>query len=98
MDKAYQAELAASGAKPGGRCDGTSWGGEGPWDHGPDKPGGKRFCYFSGNDAVIVWTHEKLGQPNHLDLLAIARQSGGDHARLFNWWRFWHHRIGKAAA
>jgi serine/threonine-protein kinase len=98
MNKAYEAELAASGAKAGGRCDGTSWGGEGPWDHGPDKPGGKRFCYFAGNDAVIVWTHEKLGQPNHLDLLATARQSGSDHARLFNWWRFWHHRIGKAAS
>jgi hypothetical protein len=34
------------------------WGGERAWLHGPDKPGGRVFCYFDGNDAVIVWTHE----------------------------------------
>ena len=79
-----------------GRCDGAAWGGEGPWAHGPDKPGGRRFCYFDGNDAVIVWTHEKLGQNTHKDILVTAREGGSDHAGLFGWWRFWHHRIGKA--
>ena len=80
-----------------GRCTGTGWGGEGAWTHGPDKPGGHRFCYFDGNDAVIVWTHEKLGQETHAEMLAISREGGSAHDGLFNWWRFWHHRIGKLA-
>jgi hypothetical protein len=46
----------------------------------------------------MVWTHQKLGQPNHRDMLAIAREGGTDHAGLFSWWRFWHHRIGKSGA
>jgi hypothetical protein len=48
-----------------GKCNSFSWGGEGPWAHGPGKPGGRRLCYFDGNDAVIVWTRERLGQANH---------------------------------
>jgi serine/threonine protein kinase len=78
-----------------GRCNAVQWGGEGKWIHGPGKPGGSEFCYFDGDDAVIVWTHEKLGQPSHIDLLGTARSSGSDHSNLFNWYRFWHHRIGK---
>ena len=64
----------------------------------PPKPGGQRFCYFDGDDAVIVWTHERLGQANHRDILAVAREGDTDHAALFGWWRFWHHRIGKVAS
>jgi class 3 adenylate cyclase len=79
-----------------GRCSRFSWGGEQPWEHGPDKPGGRLFCYFDGDDAVIVWMHERLGQPTHKDILAIAREGGSDHARLFLWWRPWHHLAGKA--
>jgi TIR domain-containing protein len=78
-----------------GRCDSASWGGEGEWFHGPGKPGGRRFCYFEGNVAVIVWTHDKLGQESHIDMIGTAREGGSDHATLFTWWRFWHHRIGK---
>ena len=54
------------------------------------------FCYFDGNDAVIVWTHEKLGQANHRDILVEAREGGSDHADLARWWHPWHHEIGKA--
>jgi serine/threonine protein kinase len=98
LQRAYAAEQTGIDAvKGGGRCDGVSWGGEGPWAHGPGKPGGRRFCFFDGNDAVIVWTHERLGQPTHGDVLAVAREGGSDHTGLFAWWRFWHHRIGKAA-
>jgi hypothetical protein len=25
----------------------------------------------------------------------MARSENGDHSSLFNWYRFWHHRIGK---
>jgi hypothetical protein len=84
-----------------GRCDSISWAGEGQWFHAPEGPGqqgkrgGRRFCYFDGNVAVMVWTHEKFGQATHVDLLGIARQVGSDHPSLFTWWRFWHHRIGK---
>jgi hypothetical protein len=78
-----------------GQCNGLYWGGEGPWSHGPGKPGGRRFCYLEDNEAVVVWTHEKLGQPNHIDVLGTASLGGGDHLRLHNWWRFWHHLIGK---
>jgi len=94
------ARAAAPKVANGGRCDGTFWGGAGPWVHEgtPPKPGGQRFCYFDGDDAVIVWTHERLGQANHRDILAVAREGDTDHAALFGWWRFWHHRIGKVAS
>ena len=96
---AYDAERERRGVAPGrGRCTGTSWGGEGAWMHGPDKPGGSRFCFFDGEDAVIVWTHARLGQETHQDVLAVAREGGSDHTGLFGWWNFWHHRIGKAGS
>jgi class 3 adenylate cyclase len=79
-----------------GRCNAFIWGGEYAWQHGPGKPGGHVFCYFDGNDAVIVWTHERRGQPTHQDILVIAREGGSDHAGLTRWWRPWHHVIGKA--
>jgi serine/threonine-protein kinase len=86
-----------------GRCNRTSWSGEGAWLHNPEggaapKKGGRRFCYFDGNVAVIVWLHEKLGQPNHIDMLGIARASGSDHFDLYGWYNFWHHIVGKCIA
>jgi Adenylate and Guanylate cyclase catalytic domain len=54
-----------------------------------------RLCYFDGNDAVILWTHEKLRQPTHRDVLAVAREGGSDHANLTSWWGYAHHLIGK---
>jgi predicted Ser/Thr protein kinase len=101
LETAYTSARQGAGvAASGGRCDGAFWGGSGGWAHpgNPPKPGGNRFCYFDGDEAVMVWTHEKLGQPTHRDLLAVAREGGSDHAGLFTWWRFWHHRIGKAGA
>jgi class 3 adenylate cyclase len=79
-----------------GRCNAFTWGGENVWNHGPGKPGGRVFCYFDGNDAVIVWTHERRDQPTHRDILVIAREGGSDHGALTRWWRPWHHVIGKA--
>jgi class 3 adenylate cyclase len=78
-----------------GKCNRLTWGGEGPWAHGPGKPGGRRLCYFDRNDAVILWTHERLGQATHRDVLAVAREGGSDHARLTSWWGYVHHLIGK---
>jgi predicted Ser/Thr protein kinase len=105
VQRAYEAERRRHHVpRNHGTCNGLSWGGEGTWLHNPTsagtsaKPGGSRFCYFAGNDVVIVWTHRKLGQPTHTDLLGIAREGGSDHPGLYGWWRFWHHRIGKILA
>ena len=43
----------------------------------------------------MVWAHEKLGQPTHVDFLGIASEGGSDHARLYSWWNFWIHLMGK---
>ncbi len=79
-----------------GRCNARVWGGENVWSHGPGRPAGRFFCYFDGNDAVIVWTHERRDQPTHLDILVTAREGGSDHAGLTRWWGPLHHVIGKA--
>jgi Protein kinase domain len=102
--RAYDALRVQSGIGGNfGRCDRTSWSGEGAWLHNPEagappKPGGRRFCYFQGNVAVIVWLHEKLAQPNHIDMIGIARASGSDHFNLYGWYSFWHHTVGKCLA
>jgi class 3 adenylate cyclase len=95
---AYEGALRARSdiERDSGRCNAFSWGGERQWEHGPDKPGGRIFCYFDGNDAVAIWTHERLGQPTHRDILMTAREGGSDHAGLTHWWVPAHHLIGKA--
>jgi serine/threonine protein kinase len=105
VQRAYEAQRRLHKVKRDfGRCNGLSWGGEGTWLHNPSapgaapKPGGSRFCYFEGNNAVIVWTHRKFKQSTHTDLLGIAVEGGSDHPGLYGWWRFWHHRIGKVLA
>jgi serine/threonine protein kinase len=102
LEKAYDAaRKTADVGTDSGRCDGSAWLGEGTWFHAPaaagrpGKPGGRRLCYFAGNVAVIVWTHERFGQATHVNLLGVAREGGSDHPALFNWWRFWTHRLGK---
>lgn len=98
LKEAYDGQLRARAdiERNSGKCNAFSWGGERQWLHGPDKPGGHVFCYFDGDDAVAVWTHERLGQPTHRDVLMVAREGGSDHAGLTHWWRPWHHLIGKA--
>jgi hypothetical protein len=105
VQRAYEAERRRHHVgRDFGRCNGLTWGGEGIWLHNPSapgtaaKPGGSRFCYFVGNNVVIVWTHRKFGQASHTDLLGIAVEGGSDHPGLYGWWRFWHHRIGKVLA
>jgi len=105
VQRAYESERRRNHVpRNRGRCNGLSWGGEGTWLHNASapgsspKPGGSRFCYFAGNDVVIVWTHRKFGQATHTDILGIAREGGSDHPGLYGWWRFWHHRIGKVIA
>ncbi len=96
LREAYEAErISHDLTGDQGRCNRLTWGGEGAWAHGPDKPGGRRLCYFDGNDAVILWSHERLKQPTHRDVLAVAREAGSDHANLTSWWGYAHHLIGK---
>ena len=79
-----------------GDCSATQWGaGAAQWKHGDGKAGGHRFCYADGDDLVMVWTHEKLGQSNHVDVLSIGRAPSGDHPRFYTWWNYWHHQIGR---
>ena len=94
---AYRAEFRRHGELKAnsGRCSAFTWGGELEWLHGPGKPGGRTLCFFDGNDAVIVWTHERAGQLTHRDVLVTAREGGSDHVSLTRWWRPWHHLIGK---
>jgi class 3 adenylate cyclase len=93
---AYRAEFRGSGLTANrGRCNVFTWGGELEWLHGPDKPGGRALCYFDGDDAVIVWTHERRNQLTHRDVLVTAREGGSDHVSLTRWWRPWHHLVGK---
>ena len=38
LEAAYTSAREAAGVEPGGRCDGTSWGGSGPWVHPGPRP------------------------------------------------------------
>jgi len=78
-----------------GRCDAVAWDGEAQWKHLTGKVGGRRFCKFESNEAVIYWSHERLGQPSHRDMLGIARTDDLAVDQLSNWFRFWKERIGK---
>jgi serine/threonine protein kinase len=93
---AYNNLLEAQGIqRDSGRCNAIRWTGEGTYQHVTGKPGGHRFCYFDDNDhPVVVWTHEKLGQPTHIDTLGIAQRNDTNHVELFEWWNYWVHRIG----
>jgi class 3 adenylate cyclase len=98
LTEAYDREFRARAGteRDTGRCNAFSWGGEREWLHGPGRAGGRVFCYFDGSDAVVVWTHARLDQPTHRDILVNARESGSDHANLTRWWRPWHHLVGRA--
>jgi len=98
---AYAAEKAKSGVKDNtGRCDRSTWKGEGIWHHPDGKLGGHRVCWIDGNGAaVIAWTHEKRGSDNHADMLGISSDPGrGAQTGLFSWWNPTHQVIGKCRA
>jgi hypothetical protein len=96
VEAAYDAARADAGVRPNsGTCSRLSWTGR-RLGARAGQPGGRLFCYFSGENAIIVWTHRRFDQPTHRDILAIAMEGGSDHARLFRWWNPRHHLIGKA--
>ncbi|MBA3717612.1 MAG: serine/threonine protein kinase [Actinobacteria bacterium] len=98
---AYAAEKEKSGVADNmGRCDRTQWKGEGVWRHTDGKTGGHRVCYTDGNgNAVVGWTHEKLGSANHANMFAVASEPGrGAQSALFSWWNPIHQVVGKCRA
>ena len=99
--KVYDDEVSTSGVTvDSGRCDRSQWKGEGTWRHPDGKFGGHRLCFVDGNgDAIVAWTHEKKGFPNHADMFALAKEPGrGNTASLFSWWNPYHQLIGKCRA
>ena len=70
--------------------------GERPWLHPTGKRGGRFFCYQDkkGN-FVIVWTHEKLGSDDHVDMLGSATEPGRAPTIVGGWWNSLNDSIGK---
>jgi serine/threonine-protein kinase len=91
LDAAYSAaqegvELARCGLTLGERV----------WIHeATGKRGGRRFCYVDADGAfVVVWTHEKLGSDDHVDMLGVAREPGRAPT-TFQWWEGLKDSLGK---
>jgi serine/threonine protein kinase len=68
-------------------CGGTA--GQRTWHHqSTGKTGGLVACGVDAKtgDSIIVWTHEKLGSVDHVDMLGFARVSGRGANLFANWW------------
>ena len=80
-----------------GNCNNINWNGFGVWRHKNGDLGGERYCYRDAkHNTVIVWTHERLNTPSHLDFIGMASIGGrGNDSDLVGWWNFWHQRVGK---
>jgi Protein kinase domain len=92
LDAAYanaKGELTVAG------CGGTV--GERVWIHlATGIRGGRRIC---GTDAdgnfVVLWTHEKLEAPDHVEMLGAAREPGRSPTTFTTWWAAINDIIGK---
>ena len=76
-------------------CGGTV--GERVWIHlATGKRGGRRFCATddSGN-FLVVWTHEKIGAPDHVDMLGVAKEPGRSPTIFSSWWAAINDNVGK---
>ena len=80
---------------------GRSWGAAQPLPanaRGSMRPasGAGGFCYQDkkGN-FVIVWTHEKLGSDDHVDMLGSATEPGRAPTIVGGWWNSLNDSIGK---
>jgi tRNA A-37 threonylcarbamoyl transferase component Bud32 len=84
---------AQAGMKPA-RCGATV--GERVWFHPTGKRGGRRVCFTDSQGRfVVVWTHEKLGSPDHVDMVGIAREPGRAPTTFQSWWGSVNDFIGK---
>ena len=91
LERAYRNAKAGVTAAP---CGSTT--GERVWIHqATGKRGGRRFCYADGNEFTIVWTHEKLGSDDHVDMLGVAREPGRAPDLVAGWWNAVNDNLGK---
>ena len=91
LERAYRNAKAGVTAAP---CGSTT--GERAWIHqATGKRGGRRFCYADGNEFTIVWTHEKLGSDDHVDMLGVAREPGRAPDLVAGWWNAVNDNLGK---
>ena len=77
-------------------CTKRNWNGERAWTHPTGSLGGHVACYLDANgDSVIMWTHMSQNdkaappQPDHRDILGIARQHTQLPGELLTFWKFW---------
>jgi hypothetical protein len=72
--------------KPLSKC-GTNPAGQQSWVHATGKLGGRRFCFADDKgNYTIVWTHEKRGSPDHVDMLGMASEPGRSPTIYSSWW------------
>ena len=71
--------------------------GQKTWIHkSTGKTGGVRVCGSADNgDSMVVWTHEKLGNYDHVDMLGVARASGRGANLYRSWWGAIKDDVGK---
>jgi hypothetical protein len=92
LRKAYNAQKNALTVGP---CGGTK--GQKGWIHlATGKTGGLRVCGDAANgDSVIVWTHEKLGSADHVDMMGVAQTSSRGDNLFRSWWGAVKDYVGK---
>jgi tRNA A-37 threonylcarbamoyl transferase component Bud32 len=69
-------------------CGGVS--GQSKWVHQADgKTGGLVVCGIDKQtgDSTIAWSHEKLGNPTHVDMVGIALEPGRGTSMFRSWWK-----------
>ena len=60
------------------------------------KTGGVLTCGNAANgDSMVVWTHEKLGSVDHVDMLGVARASSRGANLFGSWWGGVKDNVGK---
>ena len=71
--------------------------GERVWIHtATGKRGGRRYCATNADgDFTVIWTHEKLGAPDHTETLGIASEPGRSPTLFQSWWNGANDNIGK---
>ncbi len=93
----FKTLLASQGIKTNTNgCTKRNWNGERAWSHPTGSLGGHVACYLDANgDSVIMWTHMSQNdknappQPDHRDILGIARQHTQLPGELLTFWKFW---------
>ena len=78
-----------------GDCGGTV--GQKAWIHlSTGKTGGVRVCGNADNgDSMILWTHERLGNLDHVDMLGVARTPSRGANLFRSWWNAIKDDVGK---